>query len=115
MGGGCPADRVTQLRARRNLKVIVVGSQVGNNSKNKSIKLYHVERNPVIEYQAEHQRLKSAVVEAARIWYRETKADLITGDNPDLNELLDYERPLFEAVRVLVEVEEHEKGTQATQ
>jgi hypothetical protein len=56
-----------------------------------------------------------AVVEAARIWYRETKADLIASDNPDLNELLDYERPLFEAVRVLVEVEEHEKGTQATQ
>jgi hypothetical protein len=28
---------------------------------------------------------------------------------------VDYERPLFEAVRVLVEVEEHEKGTQATQ
>jgi hypothetical protein len=95
---------------------------------NKRVKSQHVECDPAagyrrypditarftaLELQAEHQRLKSAVVEAARIWYRETKADLIT--NPDLNELLDYERPLFEAVRVLVEVEEHEKGTQATQ
>ena len=54
---------------------------------------------------AERERLRDAVIEAAKKWTAQTAEEYNTSNNPDLNELFEYERPLFAAVLALIDFE----------